>query len=264
MKPDAAPEARPTAQPRPTAVVAEDEPLLAEELVEQLAALWPELRVVAVEHDGAAALRAIDSHAPDIALLDIRMPLLSGLEVARRVSGRCHVAFISAYDQHAIDAFEAGGLDYVLKPLAAARLMTTVQRLRAHLGRSPADLQLALQQFAASGMLQPQRHLQWISASRGSTVQLLTVDEILYFKADSKVTLVVTAEGEAVIRKTIKELCDELDPTVFWQVHRSTIVNVHAIDRLLRDSRGNMTLKLKRRDQTLAVSTQYQALFRQM
>ncbi|MEO8524738.1 MAG: LytTR family DNA-binding domain-containing protein [Caldimonas sp.] len=248
----------------PTAVIAEDEPLLAEELVEQLAALWPELRIVAVEHDGAAALRAIETHAPDIALLDIRMPLLSGLDVARRVSGRCHVAFISAYDQHAIDAFEAGGVDYVLKPLAPARLLTTIERLRARLGRSPADVQLALQRLVASGMLQTQRHLQWISASRGSTVQLLTVDEILYFKADSKYTLVVTADGESLIRKTIKELCDELDPTVFWQVHRSTIVNVHAIDRLLRDSRGNMTLKLKRRDEMLQVSTQYHALFRQM
>jgi DNA-binding LytR/AlgR family response regulator len=192
------------------------------------------------------------------------MPLLSGLDVARRVSGRCHVVFISAYDQHAIDAFEAGGVDYVLKPLAAARLMTTVERLRARLGRSPAEVQLALQRLVASGALQTQHHLQWISASRGSAVQLITVDEILYFKADSKYTLVVTAEGESVIRKTIKELCDELDPTLFWQVHRSTIVNVHAIDRLLRDSRGNMMLKLKRRDETLAVSSQYQALFRQM
>jgi DNA-binding LytR/AlgR family response regulator len=258
------PDRTPASMQAPRAVVAEDEPLLAEELVEQLASLWPELRVVAVEHDGAAALRAIESHAPDIAFLDIHMPRLSGLDVARRVSGSCHVAFISAFDQHAIEAFEAGGVDYVLKPLGAARLMTTVERLRARLGRNPADIQLALQRLVGNGALQTQRHLQWIGASRGSTVQLITVDEILYFKADSKYTLVFTAEGESVIRKTIKELCDELDPTLFWQVHRSTIVNVHAIDRLLRDSRGNMTLKLKRRNETLAVSGQYQALFRQM
>ena len=123
-----------------TAVIAEDEPLLADELCEQLAALWPELRVVANVRDGAAALRAIEQHAPDVALLDIRMPLLSGLDVARRVSGRCHVAFISAYDQHAIAAFEAGGVDYVLKPLETARLATTVERLQARLGAGAPDL----------------------------------------------------------------------------------------------------------------------------
>src|SRR5687768_4957146 len=114
----------------PTAIIAEDEPLLADELREHLAVLWPELRIVAVVHDGAAALRAIENYAPTVALLDIRMPLLSGLEVARRVSGRCLVAFISAYDQHAISAFEAGGIDYVLKPMAVDRLLTTVERMK--------------------------------------------------------------------------------------------------------------------------------------
>ncbi|MEO6364307.1 MAG: LytTR family DNA-binding domain-containing protein [Caldimonas sp.] len=250
--------------PAPSAVLAEDEPLLADELREMLAALWPRLRIVAVAHDGAAALHAIETHAPDFAFLDIRMPRLSGLDVARRVSGRCHVAFISAYDQHAIEAFEAGGVDYLLKPLSAARLLTTIERLKSRVGHGPPDLQRALHQLAASASAGAQRHLQWINASRGAAVQLITVGEILYFKADTKCTLVVTPAGESVIRKTIRELCDELDPTHFWQVHRSTIVNVHAIDRLLRDSRGSMSICLKGRGETLPVSTQYHTLFRQM
>ena len=253
----------PRAGKRPTAVIAEDEPLLADELVERLDSLWPELAIVEIAPDGAAALRAIDRHAPDVAFLDIRMPILTGIEVAQRVSSRCHVAFISAYDQHAIAAFEAGGADYVLKPLVSARLLTTVERLKARLAHAPADVQRALAQLASSSSVGT-RHLQWINASRGTAVQLITVDEVLYFKADSKYTLVVTADGESVIRKSIRELNDELDPTSFWQVHRSTIVNVHAIDRLDRDSRGNMTLKLKNRGETLAVSAQYQPLFRQM
>jgi DNA-binding LytR/AlgR family response regulator len=247
----------------PTAIIAEDEPLLAEELREQLAALWPQLRIVAVAHDGIAALHAIEAHAPDIALLDIRMPRMSGLDVAQRVAGRCHVAFISAYDQHAIAAFEAGGVDYVLKPVAAARLATTVERLKGRLGMATPDLQRVLQQLAA-GAAGTQRHLQWINASRGAAVQLITVQEILYFRADSKYTLVVTSDGESLIRKTIKELCDELDPTMFWQIHRSSLVNVHAIDRVQRDSRGSMQLRLKGRDEALSVSSQYQSLFRQM
>jgi DNA-binding LytR/AlgR family response regulator len=248
----------------PTAVIAEDEPLLADDLREQLGALWPQLEIVAVEHDGVAALRAIEAHKPDIALLDIRMPRMTGLDVARQVSGRCHVAFISAYDQHAIAAFEAGGVDYVLKPIAAARLATTVDRLKARLETTAPDLQRVLQQLAAGVASGPQSYLQWINASRGTAVQLITVEEILYFRADSKYTLVVTADGESLIRKTIKELCDELDPTMFWQIHRSSLVNVHAIDRVQRDSRGNMHLRLKNRDETLPVSSQYQPLFRQM
>jgi len=259
MSPDAS-----NALRAPRAVIAEDEPLLAEELRETLLMLWPKLTVLAVAHDGAAALRAIETHAPDIAFLDIRMPRLSGIDVARQVNGRCHVVFISAYDQHAIEAFDAGGVDYLLKPLAAARMLTTIERLESRLRQPPPDLQRALLQLASRAGRPTAPYLRWINASRGSTVQLITVDEVLYFKADSKYTMVVTAEGEALIRKTIRELCEELDPTHFWQVHRSTIVNLHAIDRLVRDTRGNLSIRLKGRDDNLPVSTQYQALFRQM
>jgi len=249
--------------PGPTAVLAEDEPLLADELVDLLKVLWPQLRIVARAGDGVAALNAIDAFSPDVALLDIHMPLLSGIEVARRIGGRCHVAFITSYDQHALEAFEAGAIDYVLKPPTAARLMTTVERLKARLPQPPADLRRALKSVDQAPAAKS-RYLQWINASRGSAVQLITVDEIVYFRSDQKYTLVVTPDGEALIKKTIKELTDELDPTMFWQVHRSTVVNVHAIHSVTRDGRGSLTLRLKQRPETLPVSEAYNLLFRQM
>ena len=248
----------------PTALIAEDEPLLEAELRELLAQLWPQLRIVASARDGVQALLALDEQRPDIAFLDIHMPRLSGLEVARRAAGRCHVAFISAYDQHAIEAFEAGGVDYVLKPLSTARLALTVERLRERVSARPDDLQRTLQLLAAGAATRPPSYLHWVNVSRGQAVQIITVDEILYFRADSKYTLVVTAEDESVISKTLKELGDELDPTCFWRVHRASIVNVHAIDRVLRDARGNMQIRLKGHRELLPVSAPYQSLFRQM
>ena len=249
----------------PTALVAEDEPMLADELVEHLGALWPQLQVVARVVDGVAALHAAEAHAPTIAFLDIHMPRLTGLDVARQISRRCHVAFITAFDQHALEAFEAGALDYVLKPVTPARLLTTVQRLKARIAEAPPDLGHLLEQIAPR-IHRPaaSAYLQWIKASRGAAVRLITVDEILYFRADSKYTAVATADTEALIKKSIKELAEELDPTMFWQVHRSSIVNVHAIDSVARDDRGNMTLRLKGRSETLPVAEHYHYLFRQM
>ena len=235
----------------PTAILAEDEPLLADELAELLGTLWPQLTIVAHAADGVAALNAIEEHRPDLALLDIHMPLLTGIEVARQVAGRCHTVFITSYDQHALEAFEAGAIDYVLKPPTAARLMTTVRRLKERLKQPPTDHRAALEGIGRQAQPAP-RYLQWINASRGATVRLLTVEEIAYFKSDQKYTLVVTADAQALIKKTIRELADELDPTMFWQVHRSTVVNVHAIDSVLRDERGNLTLRLKNRAESLA------------
>jgi DNA-binding LytR/AlgR family response regulator len=175
------------------------------------------------------------------------------------------VALITAYDQHAIEAFEAGAVDYVLKPFNMARLVTTVERLKLRLPQAPADLgHLPANGSGASAPSPNLRYLQWINASRGAAVRIITVDGILYFKADSKYTLVVTADSESLIKKTIRELADELDPLIFWQVHRSTIVNVHAIDSVLRDDRGNLNLRLKQRSETLAVSEPYAHRFRQM
>lgn len=219
--------------------------------------------MVARAGDGVAALNAIDAHAPDLAFLDIHMPLLTGIEVASRIAGRCHVAFITSYDQHALEAFEAGAIDYVLKPPTAARLLTTVQRLQARLQEPPPDLRRALAGLGRKTAPAP-RYLQWINASRGAAVRLITVEEILYFKSDQKFTLVVTPDTQALIKKTIRELADELDPTMFWQVHRSTVVNVYAIDSVIRDDRGNLTLRLKNRAESLAVSEAYTHLFRQM
>ena len=225
--------------------------------------LWPQLRILSQASDGVAALAAIETHAPDLAFLDIHMPLLSGMEVARQIAGRCHVAFITSYDQYAIDAFEAGAIDYVLKPPTAARVATTVQRLKARLQQPPIDLRRALKTLGHSTPTAA-RHLQWINASRGDAVRLITVDEVLYFRSDQKYTVVVTSDTEALIKKTIKELSEELDPTMFWQVHRSTLVNVHAIDSVIRDSRGNVKLRLKHRSENLPVSEPYVHLFHRM
>jgi DNA-binding LytR/AlgR family response regulator len=246
----------------PTAVLAEDEPLLADELADLLHVLWPELRIVARAGNGVAALNAIEELAPDIVFLDIQMPLLTGLEVARRIAGNSHVVFITSYDQHALEAFEAGAIDYVLKPPAADRLFTTLQRVKARLRQPPVDPRSAIANIGPPNM--PRHYLQWINASRGSAVRLITVEEILYFKSDQKFTLVQTADSEALIKKTIRELKDELDPVMFWQVHRSTIVNVYAIDSVIRDERGNLSLRLKNRAESLAVSEAHTHLFRQM
>lgn len=251
------------AEQAPRAILAEDEPLLSDELAELLQTLWPQLQIVARAGDGVAALAAIEAQAPDLAFLDIHMPLLTGLEVARQVAGRCHVVFITSYDQHALEAFEAGAVDYVLKPPTAGRLLTTVQRLKVRLRQPPPDLRRALEGLGQKAPTAP-RHLQWINASRGAAVRLITVEEILYFKSDQKYTLVVTPDAQALIKKTIRELTDELDPSMFWQVHRSTVVNVHAIDSVMRDDRGNLTLRLKNRGESLAVSEAYAHLFRQM
>lgn len=247
----------------PTAIIAEDEPLLADELADLLHTLWPKLQIVSRPQDGVAALNAIEAHAPDLAFLDIQMPLLTGIEVATRIAGRCHVVFITSYDQHALEAFEAGAIDYVLKPPTAARLMTTVQRMKERLQRAPIDLRRTLDGLGQRALAAPP-YLQWINASRGASVRLLTVEEVLYFKSDQKYTMVVTPDAEALIKKTIRELTEELDPTMFWQVHRSVLVNVHAIDSVSRDDRGNLNLRLKNRSESLAVSEAYTHLFRQM
>ncbi len=247
----------------PRAIIAEDEGLLRDELAEQLSRLWPELEIAARVEDGIQALRAFEEIRPDIAFLDIEMPGLTGFDVARQLMGRCHFAFVTAFDRHAVEAFEQGAVDYVLKPVTAGRLMTTVTRLKERLGSPPLDVSAVIGRLgerARAGV----EHLRWINASRGNTVRIITVEEILYFKADNKYTLVVTRDGESIIRKTIKELSDELDPSMFWQIHRSSLVNVNAIDSVVRDIGGRVLLKLKQRRESLPVSDAYSHLFRQM
>jgi DNA-binding LytR/AlgR family response regulator len=242
------------------AIIAEDEPLLREELAELLASLWPELGIVAQTADGIATLQALEKQTPDILFLDINMPGLNGLEVARQASGRCHVVFVTAYDQHTLAAFEQGAADYLLKPVTTARLATTVARLKERIGRPAPALEGLLRELGGG----QRGYLRWINASQGQTVRVITVEDVCYFQADAKYTRVVTVEGESLIRKPIKELSQELDPASFWQIHRSTIVNVHAIAGVVRDLRGRTQVRLKRREELLAVSDAYTPLFRQM
>ncbi|MGZ8272988.1 MAG: LytR/AlgR family response regulator transcription factor [Burkholderiaceae bacterium] len=255
----------------PTAIVAEDEPTLRGQLVEQLGQLWPELAIVGEAVDGVQALRLLEEHRPDVLFLDIQMPGATGLEVARQASGRCHVVFVTAYDQHAVAAFDQGAVDYVLKPVSPARMFTAVLRLKQRLGSPPARLETALNGLTsfsgpavAGASHATKQYLRWINASVGQNLKLITVDEVSYFQADNKYTRVVTHEGEALIRKPLKELVEELDPSQFWQIHRSTLVNASSIAGVARDFRGRMLVKLKTRQETLLVSDSYTHRFRQM
>jgi DNA-binding LytR/AlgR family response regulator len=247
---------------RPTAIVAEDEVVLRDELRARLTALWPELEVVALAGNGIEALQLIERHRPEVVFLDIEMPGLTGLEVARECEGRAHVIFVTAYDAHAIAAFEQGAIDYVLKPFDVARLATAVRRTKERLASAPPALGHVLRELAQAAPAL--RHLQWINASQGQEVRLITVGEVLYFQADTKYTRVVLADSEALIRTPLKELLEELDPNCFWPIHRSTIVNANAIAGVSRDFRGRVSVRLKSRSERLPVSEAHEHLFRQM
>lgn len=244
------------------AVIAEDEPVLRTQLRDALQRLWPELVICAQAEDGIDALMAFEEHRPQILFLDIEMPGMNGLDVAHKVSGRCHVAFVTAYDEYAIAAFEDGAVDYVMKPFSMQRLATTVARLKERVRSSPANLDNVLLALAAG---RPGReYLRWITASQGQDLRLITVDEVCYFQADNKYTMVMTPTQESLIRRPIRELVDELDPEMFWQIHRGTVVNVNAIAGVHRDIGGHLRVKLKQRKETLPVSEPYVHRFRQM
>ena len=247
----------------PKAVLAEDESLLREQLRELLAAAWPELEIVALAEDGRQAIQAMEVHRPDVLFLDIQMPEASGLEVARSASGRCHVVFVTAYDQYAVAAFEEGAVDYVMKPLSGARIATAVQRVKERLKMVPANLNGLLDNLA-NPRPRTGQYLRWINASRGEDVQLITIEEVRYFQSDMKYTRVVAAKRDGLIRKTIKELVAELDPSMFWQMHRAAIVNLNAVESVGRDLKGHVVLRLKDRPELLSVSQPYAHLFRQM
>ena len=254
----------------PRCVIAEDEALLREALVTLLADAWPNLQIVAECEDGAAALEAIVAHQPEIAFLDIRMPGLTGLEVAAAIgeaSPSTQIVFVTAYDQYAIDAFDKGAVDYLLKPIAPERLAATVQRVQSRLSHGNPDAEAFAAMLSQLGARLPAavtEPLVWITASTGKETRLIMVDDIAYFQADNKYTVVMTAEGEALLRKPIRELLDVLDPALFKQIHRSTIVNLKAIASITRDDTGKGTVKLKSRPETLAVSQPFMTLFRNM
>jgi DNA-binding LytR/AlgR family response regulator len=248
---------------RPTAILAEDEPILRQQLETKLGKLWPELEILASVEDGEAALEALEDKSPDFLFLDIQMPVMTGVEVARHVGGRCHVVFVTAYDQYAIQAFETGAVDYVLKPYTDERLQVSVERLKAKIATPPTNLD-ALVGRIAEQLRGPVERLKWIKATVGPNLRLIPVADVLFFQSDEKYTRVVTTELEALIKTPIRELMDGLDPEVFWQVHRSTLVNVNAIAGVTRDFRGQAHVKVKGKDESLTVSRVYSHLFKQM
>ncbi len=248
----------------PTAILAEDEAILRTQLEGKLAKLWPELEIIASVADGAAALEALEERAPDFMFLDIQMPEMTGVEVARHVAGRAHVVFVTAYDQYAIQAFETGAVDYILKPASDERLALAIERLQAKLATPPADLNAMLSRLTDQLAGGRREKLQWIKATVGQNLRLIPVADVLFFQSDEKYTRVALAEGEALIKTPIRELLDGLDPEVFWQVHRSTLVNVNAIAAVTRDFRGQAHVKIKGKDESLVVSRIYSHLFRQM
>ena len=255
----------------PRAVLAEDEALLRDELVAMLREAWPELEIVAACEDGAEAVDAIAQYKPDVAFLDIRMPGLTGLDVAAAAtasSPATQIVFVTAYNQYAIDAFEQGAVDYLLKPVAPDRLAATLKRVQGRLqsgGADAAALAAIVEQLRDKVIeTRGQPPLQWITASSGRETRLILVDDVAYFQADDKYTVVMTADGESLIRKPIRDLLPGLDPAVFKQIHRSTIVNMHAVASVTRDDTGRGTLRLRNRPETLPVSLSYMALFRNM
>ncbi len=245
-----------------TALIAEDEAPQRQELRTMLAALWPELTIVAECEDGLEALEAWTAKRPDVAFLDIRMPGLSGLEVARHAESAAHVVFITAYDEFAVKAFEAGAVDYLLKPVRADRLAETVARLRARQSAQPIDMTALI--GALSGHLAPKRAISWITASVGEVVKMIAIDEVLLFQSEDKYTRVATAAEAAHIRTPLKELAEQLDPEVFWRVHRNAIVRVAAIRQVRPDDDGRLQVWLKGIAEPVRVSDAFRHRFRAM
>ncbi|MDZ4360083.1 MAG: LytTR family DNA-binding domain-containing protein [Variovorax sp.] len=277
-----------TAHPAPRALIADDERLLREQLRARLAEVWPELQIVAEAKNGTEAVALTEQHHPELVFLDIRMPGMTGVEAARAIAQLptdddtpdawpgCEVVFITAYDQYAIEAFEQGVVDYVLKPAERERLMVTVERIKKRLAQRsssdtdasddlpPAGMQQLLQKLATRMGPTKAPTLRWIQATVGQSIQMIPVEEVLFFISDEKYTRVQTATVEALIRKPIKELIDELDADLFWQIHRSTLVNTKFIAGVSRDLRGRQLVSVKGHPEKLEVSRSFTGLFKGM
>lgn len=259
----------------PTALIADDEPLLREALAQQLASAWPQLQVVAQARNGREAVAQFEALQPDICFLDVHMPGLSGMDAARLIGGRAHLVFVTAFDQYAVQAFAEGVLDYLVKPVETARLAATVQRLQArlHAAQPALNTESLLQQLAARLQAPPVQttasQLRWLRASAGSQLRLIPVDDVDYLRADSKYTLVAWRgdsgqPAEALISTPLKELLGQLDAEQFAQVHRSVVVNLSAISHVTRGLNDTADIHLKGRPEVLPVSRTYLHLFKQM
>jgi|LNFM01.1.fsa_nt_gb DNA-binding LytR/AlgR family response regulator len=252
----------------PSALLLEDEPLLRENLRAALQKLWPELQIDFETGDGDEALARLLSSPPDIAFLDIRVPGTSGLDLARRFSSRLHVVFVTAHQDFAIEAFERGAVDYVLKPVNLARLATTVERLKGKVSQPPRDVREVIDRLepeaTSTGSGNRGEPTRWLHATVGNQTKLITIREVVYFQSDSKYTRVVRAHDEALIRKSLVELLDMLDGQQFWQIHRATLVNTECIESVVRDGLGGLELILKGRRERLKVSRSFRHLFKGM
>jgi DNA-binding LytR/AlgR family response regulator len=251
----------------PSAVVADDERLMREQIIDRLKEAWPELLIVGEASNGRETIAIVQSLQPDILFLDISMPGMDGIETAQALAGRVHVVFVTAHDQYAISAFEHGAVDYLLKPAEPERVALTCQRLRERLKQAPDPMNEVLaqlsQRLGTSG-LKSREYMRWVQASVGANIRMIPTSDILFFRAEDKYTLVKTRGFEALIRKPIKELIDELDPDEFWQIHRSTVVRVDAVEQVSRDFRGHQIVHVKGSDEKLEVSRTFNHLFKQM
>jgi DNA-binding LytR/AlgR family response regulator len=258
----------------PTAIIADDERLMRDLLRTRLSQVWPDLTIVGEAKNGDEAVQLVDELKPDLTFLDIRMPGKTGMEAARDIGDASQVVFVTAYDQYAVEAFERGAIDYVLKPPEPERLKITVERLKERLA-TPAQAASAavnvsdtvtamLSQLAEKIAAPKPKYLQWIQASIGQDLRMIPVEEILFFRSDEKYTCVQTEKLEALIRKPVRDLAEELDPALFWQIHRATLVNVNAIEGVTRDIRGRHLVLIKGRPEKLEVSRSFLHLFKQM
>jgi DNA-binding LytR/AlgR family response regulator len=254
----------------PTAIIADDERLMRDQLRMRLAQAWPDLEIVGEAKNGEEAVELVAQLKPDLTFLDIRMPGKTGMEAARDIGTQSHIVFVTAYDQYAVEAFERGAVDYLLKPTEAERLQVTVDRLKQRLDKPKGEVAVndsvtaMLSQLAEKIAAPKPKYLQWIQASIGQDLRMIPVEEILFFRSDEKYTCVQTEKLEALIRKPVRDLAEELDPSLFWQIHRATLVNVNAIEGVTRDIRGRHLVLVKGRPEKLEVSRSFLHLFKQM
>ncbi|WP_300672852.1 LytTR family DNA-binding domain-containing protein [Desulfoluna sp.] len=249
------------------AIIADDEEQLVIYLESMLSRIWPELVVCGRAGNGREALELMELESPDIAFLDIKMPGLTGMEVASQCSRQTRVVFITAFNQYAVDAFENEAMDYLLKPVTDERLSKTVDRLKKQMegDTPPAELKGVIEEvIRAVGRPAASSHLKWIKALHRDCIRLIYVDDVLFFKSSAKYTTVLTVDGESLIKKPIKELTDELDPETFWRIHRGTIINAGCIDKVSHSLTGRLAVKLKGSSEILTVSRSYAHLFKQM